>query len=365
MKTATYARVVAVACVIGVPLGAAAQQTKHRTCGDRHGHTLQHMIGELKPGDTLLVSGVCNENVVINELAGGITIDGQGTAVINGVDLNAPTVQVRGRSVTIRGFKITGGRHGVQYSRGATGAIDRNHITNAAFHGVGVLDNSFARIVDNTIEDNGQNGVCVCEHSSAEIGLRGDFAATGSPNTIRRNGGNGIVVNDGSYAEIQSNTVSENTGAGIIVGEGSSARIGFDSGPPGSFAGANMVHDNGNRGIVVSRSSTARIVANKIHNNTGSGVGVFRGSHADIAANDIDANTRDGVEVAQGSGANFGSDSGAALADQPNNTTVSNGRFGISCSIGGYIDGRRGTLDGTQGQQPIVPGIGCVDSTMP
>ena len=39
---------------------------------------------QVKPGDTLLVSGTCNENIDLGEEVHGITLDGQGTATING-----------------------------------------------------------------------------------------------------------------------------------------------------------------------------------------------------------------------------------------------------------------------------------------
>lgn len=339
-------------------------ETKKRTCGSNPGHTLQHFLDELNPGDTLIVSGTCNENVVIGEGRHNLTIDGQGTAMINGSgNPNVPTVTIRGRGITIKGFTIVGGRHGVQYNRGGTGAVDGNMIRNAAVHGVGLHNGSFATIVDNTIENNGVNGICVCEHSVADIGFRGDFATQGSPNVVRNNGGNGIVVADASYAEIESNSVSANIGAGIVIDNSASAKIGFQSGPAGTFASANTIELNGNRGIVVARSSSARIVENIIRNNTNDGIGVFRASHADIAANAIDGNLRDGIAVAQNSGVNLGNDTGSAPQDQPNNTVTNNGRWGITCAVNSSVDGRPGTLNGASGPQGFDSS--CVNSLIP
>ena len=48
------------------------------TCGPEK--TIGQAIKRLKPGDTLLVSGTCNENVDIGEEVHRITLDGQGTA---------------------------------------------------------------------------------------------------------------------------------------------------------------------------------------------------------------------------------------------------------------------------------------------
>ncbi len=351
-------------CFLVLPSVAAAA-TKNRTCGSNPGQTLQHFLDELNPGDTLIVSGTCKENVVIGEGRRNLTIDGQGrAATIDGSgNLNAPAVTIRGRGITIRGFTIIGGRHGVQMQRGGTGTVDGNLVRNATTHGVAVNNGSFALIVDNTIENNGVNGICVCEHSVADIGFRGDFATQGSPNVVRDNGSNGILVADASYAEIESNDVHHNKSAGIAVDNSASAKIGFQSGPVGSFASANTIEQNGNRGILVSRSSSARIVENKIMNNTSDGVGVIRGSQADIASNDINGNSRDGVFINQNSGVNLGNDTGSTSQDLPNNTTTNNGRFGITCLTNSSADGRLGTLNGSSGAQGFD--LSCVNSLIP
>jgi len=83
------------------------------TCGKEK--TIGKALHELKPGDTLLVSGTCNENVEIPAEVHRITLDGQGTATINGgpPTLTGPNVVlIRGTGITIKGFTITGGRDG-------------------------------------------------------------------------------------------------------------------------------------------------------------------------------------------------------------------------------------------------------------
>lgn len=356
-------------CLLLLPSVAEAQ-TKKRTCGSNPGQTLQHFLNELNPGDTLIVSGTCKENVVIGEGHRNLIIDGQGTATIDGSgNSTLPAMHVRGRNITIKGFKIIGGRHGVIFNRGGTGTVDTNEIWGANTHGVATFDNSFARIVENTIRNNGANGICVCEHSSAEIGFRGDFATQSSPNFVRNNTSNGILVNDTSYAEIESNIVSGNGGAGIAVNENSSARIGFQSGVTGTFASGNTIDTNGNRGILVARSSTARIAENTIRDNTGDGIAVVRVSQADIGKNDISGNQNylngnpgNGVFVGQNSGVNLGNDSGSNPEDQPNTTTALNAGHGISCSMNSYVDGRQGTLSGVAGNTTFA--ASCVNSLL-
>ncbi|MBI4523628.1 MAG: right-handed parallel beta-helix repeat-containing protein, partial [Deltaproteobacteria bacterium] len=335
-------------CLLIVP-GWAGAATKQRTCGPQPGQTIANFLDELNPGDTLLLSGTCNENVVIGEGHRNIIIDGQGTTTINAPDANASAVLIRGNRITLRGFTILGGRSGVHVTRGGTATVDRNTVRNAQNHGILVINGSNASITNNLVELNGAAGIQISENSNADIGFQSDAATVGAPNTVRMNGSNGIGVTGASHAEIEGNLVRENATHGISLSESSSARIGFQSGAPGSFAAANTVELNGVNGINVARSSSARIVENIIRNNTVNGVGVNRGSHADIANNKIDGNGGDGISVTQNSGVNLGADSGTDPEDLPNSTTTNNVGSGIQCRLNSYADGRLGTLNGAAG----------------
>ena len=90
----------------GASRGRAESGTHTLTCG--HERTIGQALETLKPGETLLVSGTCNENLVVGEAFHDITLDGQGTAAISG-DSSANAVTVTGNGITIRGFTISGG----------------------------------------------------------------------------------------------------------------------------------------------------------------------------------------------------------------------------------------------------------------
>lgn len=86
-------------------------------CGQKR--TITEALLRLPPGDTLSVSGACNEAVVIPEQVLNITLDGKGTATINGPDASSATILVRGNGITIRNFaSITGGETGITVTRG-------------------------------------------------------------------------------------------------------------------------------------------------------------------------------------------------------------------------------------------------------
>ena len=149
-----------------------AQSGTHTlTCGPEK--TIGQAIKTLKPGDTLLVSGTCNENLAIGQEVDRITLDGQGTATING-DSSANAVTVTGSGITIRGFMITGGApQAVGVADGGSAVIDGNTIQYRGQERDRVFRNSSADIINNTIQNNPLAGIAIQSNSSARIGWVG------------------------------------------------------------------------------------------------------------------------------------------------------------------------------------------------
>lgn len=273
-------------------------------CDKEHPGALQRAIDRARSGQTVVVRGTCHENVSIPVGKDAITLEGVGDATIDGLDAATNTIQVRGpRGVTIRGLTITGGRAGIDISRGASAVIDGN-----------------------TIENTGRNGITL-----------GSFAT----------------------ANIVNNTIQNNPSQGILVTGNAFGFIGFATADD-TVASPNIIRNNGVHGISVTLSSSARIAGNTITDNVRNGVHVERGSHANVSDNAIDANGQNGIFVTENSGVNLGSDTGSGLFDAPNRTTVNNGLRGIVCRVGGYANGRRGTLNGVGGAKDF--GTSCVDS---
>ena len=266
---------------------------------------LQKAIDATDPGDTLMVSGTCHEHVTVPVEKSSITLDGGGTAAISGSDPAQPTVLVRGRDATIQGFTITGGLVGIAVRDGGSGRIDGNVVTGAEVYGVSVSVLATAVIVNNTIQHNGQAGIAVAENGNAFVGF-------------------------------------------------------VDSGD--LVASPNVVSDNGTQGIVVFRNSYARIVGNDISRNTVNGLLVREASHALVTDNVINSNGQSGIVVLQGSGVILGA-GGDSIFTRTNATTINNGAFGIRCQIGGFTDGRLGSLNGASGAEEH--GEGCIDSVIP
>jgi hypothetical protein len=97
-----------------------AQTTRPVDCSV--GETIAAAMAAARPGDTLAVRGLCKETVIIPAEATRITLDGQGVATIHhptGTTSPGPAahvVYIRGRAITVSGFRILGGVDGIHLS---------------------------------------------------------------------------------------------------------------------------------------------------------------------------------------------------------------------------------------------------------
>ena len=108
----------------------------------------------------------------------------------------------------------------------------------------------------------------------------------------------------------------------------------------------------------MNRQSSARIVGNVVENNKGSGILVTRNSQADVFGNQISGNGGDGVTASHMAGVNTTNED-KLFNLGANSTAAKNGGYGLSGSVGGYVDGPFGTLDGTKGAKHVE--AGCLD----
>jgi parallel beta-helix repeat protein len=265
------------------------------------------ILAATAPRTVINVSGTCHENLFISELNDYLSLIGIGPATIIGYDTAKPVIQTTGRGTRIQNLTIKGGQDGIQVIRGGTAFIEDNIIENNFRSGIVVTMNSFAHIINNTIQDNSEDGILVSDSSTARVGVRNRDETTSSPNIIQENG----------------------------------------------------------YGVTVVRASSALIVGNTISENTYDGVRIAKVSQADISNNTIDGNGRYGILVTQNSGVNLGRDTGTTILDFPNSSTVGNGDKGLSCSIGGYADGRLGTLKGVGKKNATDFTKDCIDSLIP
>jgi len=266
------------------------------------GNTVMAALGNVKPGDTVLVSGTCNEQVSFAPEMVRITLDGQKKTTIQHPGKGAPsphTVFIQGKGITIKGITVVGGLDGIHLSGPASAELDGNVVVKAARAGIHIDKGSVVRVLNTTVQQSGAMGIDITGASYAYIGVRIPRLPALSPNTIRNNAGPGINIERSSGAWIVGNTISDNKGSGILV---------------------------------------------------------HRNSQADVMANVINANGGDGITASYSGGVNLKSE---PRNDGPNQTAQENGGVAIRCTTGGYVDGPLGTLAGKQGAKAIEHG--CVD----
>jgi nitrous oxidase accessory protein NosD len=290
------------AVVAGFCLAALAANAATVSVDCDAGGTIQAALGNVKPGDTVLASGTCKEQVSFNPELVRITLDGQKKTTIQhpGKGAASPhTVFIRGKDIFVKGITVVGGLDGIHLAGPASAELDGNVVVKAARAGIHADKGSIVRILNNTVEDSGAYGIDITGVSLAYIGVRIPRIPALSPNTIRNNGAAGINIE---------------------------------------------------------RSSEAWIVGNTIAGNKGSGIAVHRNAHADVIANVINANGGDAISASYNAGINLRSE---PRKDGPNQTAQENGGVAIRCTTGGFVDGPLGTLGGKQGAKAI--NHGCVD----
>lgn len=171
-------------------------------CGSE---SLQAALDQAVEGDTINVSGTCNERIIVRQ--DRVTLDGQGSAIIDGDGLGVGShlVRIRAMLVTFRNFKVKNSpSSGIQVHQSASALIEGNTIENCAVDGIVITNSSYARI-----------GSPSGDHPAA---------GTGTGNVIQNNDRHGILVRGSSHASIFHNKITGNVD-GVRVPVGGAADI--------------------------------------------------------------------------------------------------------------------------------------------
>jgi hypothetical protein len=233
------------------------------------GQSITNALKRYVSGNGLLInfSGTCNENIDI--LRDDITIHGTTpTATINGPNNTDSVIQLDGaRRIRLESFLITGGRDGVNGTRGSSFTMVGVNVQDAPRFGViasnntqGIVDNALIKgagntgaiasgasvlFVTNTTIEDGQTGVAANRASHIRLGQDFFGSATLGPVIIRNNRGSGMNIDSSAAAIVVATTVEGNLGSGINITRNGHADIGI-----GSFnvVGAVTVRNNSNSG---------------------------------------------------------------------------------------------------------------------
>jgi hypothetical protein len=287
-----------------------------------YGEKLAKALEEVKPGETIQVSGTCQEAVTI--ITDRITLDGSGSAIIDGGGAEVVTADgVRG--VTLTGLTVRQGLNGVVAKGGATLKLTSVTTQNNLVSGIRVDGHSSVELRDCTTQDNGVNGLEV--DRASEVKITGTFLS-------QRNGVFGIsLLNTSSIVFANATATITNNTLGVAIGLNSGGSI-------ADAATTVTTNDNHTTGFtVVSGSSLlvfeGAIVAQNNHLNHGvsanskSSIDLDRGGSITATHNGLD-----GVQL---------EDSLLNMFNMPElrgSTVVAtdNKRHGLSTFVGGKID---------------------------
>jgi hypothetical protein len=196
----------------------------HEVACDQGG-TIAQALAVAAPGDTIVVTGTCNEEVTIT--TDRITLDGQGSAMLQGSG-DGQTGSVSQGLITIAGAQ------GV--------VITGFTVQNAPVDGILGQRGVAFEVLNTTIQDGGDDGFEIGESSTARL----------AECMILRSGGDGINTVFNSYMRIDGNvSISESTGFGIVIYGGSSSSMTGDGVSVTTYA-------NGIDGILVAENAMLR-----------------------------------------------------------------------------------------------------------
>lgn len=190
--------------------------------------TIQAAVDKAGPGTAVMVkAGRYVENVEFQGVQGTsqkpvwlISADGSEKAVIKAASSGRSTVYAHGEdNIVIEGFRIEGGKNGIQFSQGGSNfkdlaqnlVIKGNTIVGARADGVKISQADNVHIIDNKINGAGDQGIDFVAVNDSVIARNEVSGITGSSGAIFAKGGSTRV-------EITDNHVKSAKADGIVVG---------------------------------------------------------------------------------------------------------------------------------------------------
>jgi hypothetical protein len=226
-------------CLLGLISAIPVYAAKHQVNCDVPGQSLTKILEVSKPGDSIVVHGICRERLTIT--AGPLMFDSDGTWVMDGAGLAPNATEFNGlitvdgaQGITIRGVTIRNASgEGILGLHGANMVVQNARVEHTTT-GLG-LSNSSAEVTESTFK---HNEIGIDAYSASTVIFRGEVE-------IAQNvGGESLTLNGNSFAEIRGGHLQvNNNGTGIIISANSTLTIfGFQA------SQGSRLTTNGNQG---------------------------------------------------------------------------------------------------------------------
>lgn len=214
----------------------------------------------LRGPNTILVSGSCKENIVIQSLDRLTLVTKTGASISDRSNGTLSVVDIEdSRSVTVQGFIINGGDTGITCGGVSICYLQSNTVQSAVGQqGVAVGGGGAAQafLTGNTIGNNSQRGLTVNlgssvvssndnfhDNTSAAVVANTQAVLTAVNSSILNNGSDGsaaIVATDHSTLRLISCTISDNKGDGVQLKHASEVQFNTYNGPSTVTANAGV-----------------------------------------------------------------------------------------------------------------------------
>lgn len=255
------------------------------------GDSLAAAVEAANPGDTIHVSGTCNENVTIR--TDDLTLNGQDTAIVDGGGSGIVVTVDGARNLAMADLTIRNGSGGILVVNDATLAVTDLIVTGSRSHGIEVI-HSTIHATRLTSEQNGRVGLIVNRNSLAEV----------TDASLRFNLSGLVVYSNAVVRFFGTNDMSHSTGQGMTAGLGGAI---FSIGP------TLLMNNNGAEGLFVSQQGNVQAIGGVLEANR---------------------NASDGIRVDQNASLSLGV---PGLGGEPTVGTNDNGGHGVSVQRGSHL----------------------------
>ncbi|MBN8522018.1 MAG: right-handed parallel beta-helix repeat-containing protein [Alphaproteobacteria bacterium] len=225
---------------------------------------------------------------------------------------NSPGFLVTANNVTIDGFYVTGGDHGIEVQGGDKAKIINNVVTASGQNGIHLNGSELSRVDDNYIFNITGNGTT--SFGNDGIYLYQSHGTQAWRNVIDNTNDNGIQVERSRNVVLRSNVISNTKEEGIdvrlsdniglflnkITNAGLTvlrSGIRVDQSSNGSEIGYNIIENTGLDGITITNSNGVDTYHNNIKNAKRDGISITNAPSAIVRSNILDNNKRHGIHL--------------------------------------------------------------------
>lgn len=265
--------------------------------------SIKRALDAALPGDTIEISGMLIENVVV---AKGVRLQGTDGALLVAKNNSEPAIWVRADGVELVGFDVDGGSQGIEIGPSVVDVLIENlFVSHAEFHGILVrADTDGVTIRGTESRENGRDG----------FRLLGTKNSTLAGNDANRNGGNGYLLVSSVDVQLTENKAFLNNVHGYQVTGQRLTMVGNQAirnrlrgirmtGGDGHSLVNNLSKDNGSHGITLDFTSASELVDNRSRFNGGTGIRLWSDSNSNLLDdNNCTGNGSRGIQIGRSSG---------------------------------------------------------------